>query len=280
MTFSQRYRYTPVRDTLQLESMDKALRNSLWNLVYAYFGSPPVNVHQISYLSRIEPSLTEICRDLWANFFNLALDDVNLAFPINLFERLKNLIFDGPWHRVYDLVEFIAANDSHRDRASQFTQIVNMILEREMSAYRFIGELIVPTTDQMEVDEIEAALTGESHAVSEQLAQALQFLSNRKDPDYRNSVKESISAVEGQVKSTLGTEKGTLGELLPKLEQRQPLHGALKSAFGSLYGYTSDEGGIRHALLDDGRNVTFEEAKFMLVACSAFINYVRGVTKS
>ena len=28
------------------------------------------------------------------------------------------------------------------------------------------------------------------------------------------------------------------------------------------------------------QTVTFEEAKFMLVACSAFINYVRGVTKS
>ena len=66
-----------------------------------------------------------------------------------------------------------------------------------------------------------------------------------------------------------------MGELLKHVEQKAPLHPALKDAFSRLYGYTSDEGGIRHALMDDSRAVTFEEAKFMLVACSAFINYVR-----
>ena len=52
------------------------------------------------------------------------------------------------------------------------------------------------------------------------------------------------------------------------------LHGALKAAFSQLYGYTSDKDGIRHGLLDE-TNIDFEEAKFMLVVCSAFINYVK-----
>jgi hypothetical protein len=64
------------------------------------------------------------------------------------------------------------------------------------------------------------------------------------------------------------------------LARKHPLHPALEAAFTKLYGYTSDAKGIRHALLDDDEVVTFEEAKFMLVACSAFINYVRGVLKS
>ena len=37
--------------------------------------------------------------------------------------------------------------------------------------------------------------------------------------------------------------------------------------------YTSDAAGIRHALLEDP-NLDAEDAKFMLVACSAFINYL------
>jgi len=53
------------------------------------------------------------------------------------------------------------------------------------------------------------------------------------------------------------------------------LHGALKSALLSLYGYTSDENGIRHAMLDEP-DLEFAEAKFMLVACSAFANYIVG----
>ena len=55
------------------------------------------------------------------------------------------------------------------------------------------------------------------------------------------------------------------------------MHQALEGAFSKLYRYTSDESGIRHALMEGGREVTFDEAKFMLVTCSAFINNVRGV---
>jgi hypothetical protein len=51
------------------------------------------------------------------------------------------------------------------------------------------------------------------------------------------------------------------------------MHGAFKSALSGLYGYTSDENGIRHAMLDEP-NLTAAEATFMLVACSAFTNYL------
>jgi hypothetical protein len=36
------------------------------------------------------------------------------------------------------------------------------------------------------------------------------------------------------------------------------------------------EKGIRHSLLDNASTVTFTDAKFMLVTCSAFVNYVKG----
>ena len=52
------------------------------------------------------------------------------------------------------------------------------------------------------------------------------------------------------------------------------VHGSMKAAFEKLYGYTSDARGIRHAGDIGGPNSTFEEAKFMLVSCCAFINYL------
>ena len=73
----------------------------------------------------------------------------------------------------------------------------------------------------------------------------------------------------------VGDEKATLGDALKKLEDNGvQIHGALKEGFKKLYGYTSDQGGIRHAEGMFESNVTFEEAKFMLVSCSAFINYL------
>lgn len=40
-----------------------------------------------------------------------------------------------------------------------------------------------------------------------------------------------------------------------------------------MYGYTSDEDGIRHSLLEES-TLKFMDAKFMLVSCSAFINFL------
>lgn len=53
------------------------------------------------------------------------------------------------------------------------------------------------------------------------------------------------------------------------------LHKALKTGFSSLYGYASDAEGIRHAMLDESK-LSFSDAKYMLVSCSAFVNYLIG----
>lgn len=55
------------------------------------------------------------------------------------------------------------------------------------------------------------------------------------------------------------------------------IHPAMEAAFRNPYGYSSDEGGIRHSLLEDSK-VGFAEAKFMVVSCSAFANFL--ITKA
>lgn len=49
----------------------------------------------------------------------------------------------------------------------------------------------------------------------------------------------------------------------------------MKEAFVKLYGYTLDANGIRYSV-KNGKDATFVEAKFMLVACSAFVNNIKG----
>jgi hypothetical protein len=49
----------------------------------------------------------------------------------------------------------------------------------------------------------------------------------------------------------------------------------LKEAFRNLYHYTSSAEGIRHAIgFTEEPNLNYEDAKFMLIACSAFINFL------
>jgi len=157
----------------------------------------------------------------------------------------------------------------------KFMEMCNSVLEAELSAYRFVGNEITQITSKEEIAEIEEALETPLKPVRTHLEDALKLLSNRKSPDYRNSIKESISSVEAICRIITRDEKATLGKALDKIETQGKieLHGALKKAFDSLYGYTSSSDGIRHSLLEES-NLSFEDAKFMLVSCSAFVNYL------
>lgn len=103
----------------------------------------------------------------------------------------------------------------------------------------------------------------------------MSLLSDRSNPDYRNSIKESISAVESACQVITGSKSASLGDALKKLDKNIEIHSALKQAFLKLYGYTSNEDGIRHAIFDKSE-ISFSDAKYMLVSCSAFTNYIIG----
>ena len=145
-----------------------------------------------------------------------------------------------------------------------------------MSAYRFVDGNLVEVNSKEEIKEIETAIKNvdKFKPVKDHLKRAIELYSDRKKPDYRNSIKESISAVESLAKIIIKDDKTTLGQALKVIENKHKIPSSLKSAFSALYSYTSDEGGIRHSLLEKGVKIDIEEARFMLIACSAFVNYL------
>lgn len=150
-------------------------------------------------------------------------------------------------------------------------------MEKELSGYRIINNIITPITDENEISAIDCALDGSLHlnAIHHQLSESLRMLSDRQNPHYRGSIKESISAVESMCCLISAKSNLTLPEALRTIEKRGiiQIHPALRKAFIKLYGWTSDDQGIRHALMEES-TLTFGDAKYMLVSCSAFINYL------
>ena len=133
---------------------------------------------------------------------------------------------------------------------------------------------ISPITNDLEIEEIIKAKQSKYEQVNSHIDKALKLISNKENPDYENTIKESITAVEAMCSIIVG-ENTTLGDALKKLEDNGvKIHPSLKSSFSKLYGYTSDANGIRHSGDIGGSGSTFIEAKFMLVSCSAFINYL------
>ena len=158
----------------------------------------------------------------------------------------------------------------------RLAEFINRVLTTEMSAFRFVDGKLTDITNEQERAMLEEALTDTRFAaVAAHLDRSLALLADRKQPDYRNSIKESISAVEAMARLVSGNDKATLGEALKVLEKNGKLHTALKEGFSKLYGYTNDDHGIRHAMLDEP-SLTQADAKYFLLSCTSFINYLKS----
>jgi len=269
MKFSERIGITKAKDTIQLDYIDVDLRNGLWN------------AFQIYYLDRIEhsqlnqSSYQTFFKNLWHNFFKLPLYTLN-NWTAKTKTQLREWFFNWEWFEIYDFIEFISKTESPTNN-EKFKLFCNNVLEKEISGYRFINGLIAPITSEPEINEIDTAIENAGNknltGVKTHLESALRKLSDRDSPDYRNSIKESISAIESIAKVISNNRKDSLRGALNKIKGKINLHPSLERGFKQIYGYTSDADGIRHALTEES-TCDFEDAKYMLVSSSAFVNYL------
>ena len=94
-------------------------------------------------------------------------------------------------------------------------------------------------------------------------------------------MRESIHAVESVARQLDPRGGKSFDDAIKALEDRVRIHPALRKAFGGLYGYTSDEQGIRHSLLDKPESpVGRDEAVFMLGACASFVTFLLSKSRA
>lgn len=173
---------------------------------------------------------------------------------------------------LFNFVEFLAR---HRGITPELKEDLAQAFIDARAAYRLVDGFVIPvgTEEQAEavIKGIEDAEKAGADGARQHLVQAGVEL---RHGEWAASVRESISAVEAMALKIEPKAK-TLGDALSKIERSGRLHGSLKAAFGKLYGYTSDEEGIRHAnVLQDKANVDEADALFMLGACAPFVSYL------
>lgn len=211
---------------------------------------------------------------LWFNHFNRDLDDLPTFYGQygreGVYDILKDHFLRCKWYELYDFLEVLALDRSNL-LVEKTRQWINRELEEHNSAYRFVEAQIAEITDVNEIEAIESALSSSEAPVRAHLDASLQMLSNKENPDYRNSVKEAISAVEAACRLVTGNRSATLGDALKRIDN---VHPAMSQAFSRLYGFTNDASGIRHSLTDES-TISYADAKFMLIACSAFVSYLK-----
>lgn len=224
-------------------------------------------------------------KHIWTYFFNQReskfYDRSSYQIVVTPYIEAKSV----EWFRKLDLVEFAIKylydlsknnNDRFLTIYNAFVNRLNNEFERFNFAYRIINNEIVEVSSKEEIRAIEDALQSKQNNIKLHLNRALELYAKRPSGDYRNSIKESISAVEAYCREKTG--ENTLGKALKKLENNGIIiPKLLEAAFDKLYAYTNHpDTGIRHALMDDEGTYTpsADEALFMLVSCCSFINYL------
>lgn len=276
-TFSQRHGYKPLEKTLQRDTVDEELRSRLWSLLKLFVWDRWKHDHRYD---RDAQDVEILLDQFWFRHFKRPIDSRPEMFGgeygrgKHCYDVLREHFFTCIWHEVYDFIEFVFEQLPDRF-LEKLRNSINNVLREENSAYRLVSIQFAEITSDSEIESLEQATSTPFSGVNTHMQAAVSFFSDRKSPDYRNSIKESISAVESLFMILCKKKSATLSEGLKALPDSITIHPALLKGFEKIYAYTSDDQGVRHGIFDTP-SATFSDAKFMAVSCSAFITYVIG----
>ena len=273
LTFSQRYHYEPLPEPMCLEEVSKNLRRKIWNAIREWLLK-----HRRSSRSYSFDSLAvRFSERILGKFKEQPEDEIRTDYKTVLY-HFKKIVLQERFNRVLDLVEIIV-NDG--DVEDELTCRLKELFEFCAAAYRLDTSQrpysFFPQTSEAQGEAtrqaIETLREGGMDGATAHLRQATEHINAQQ---YADSIADSIHAVESVARMLDPEASRTLGPALSSLEKAGLLkHPALKQAFQKLYGYTNDEQGIRHALIDkESSNVGLDEAMLMFGACASFAAYL------
>ena len=277
LTFSQAHGYEDVPGPLKLEELSREARTHIWNVFYLYLDAskrPEVSYPEPSSWV-IEGVWEEI---LWARhvwYDNLPVDEWRTDFE-RVCRDLRDEVETVPFNKVFDLLQFVLR---HPKCPSGFASAMEEVFAHCRLAYKVDeGEpqTIVPSVTEEEgnafVESLNTLRAVGLRGSAEHLRKASECINEN---DWAGSIRESIHAVESVARQIAPEKTDTLTQALNSIDGRTSLHSNLKDGFKALYWYTSDEQGVRHALLDrEEASVGMDEAVFMLGACASFASYL------
>ena len=276
-SFSQRYGYEPLPKPMRLEELSSDLRVEVWNEVRQFLLGKRDAASLIIGPRHFTEQAKRFIERVIGRHTKRPSDTISTEHD-EVLSTFKNSILSGKFNQVLDLIE-IMVND--KDVTEAFVKGTSNLFEQYTAAYRlntsqrpycFFSQA---SKEQGEATRqaVETICESNFDGAAAHLRQATRHINARQ---YADSITDSIHAVESVARVIDPTASKSLAPALDSIEKAGLLkHPALKAAFKKLYGYTSDEQGIRHPLLDqDSPNVGLDEAMFMFGACASFAAYL------
>jgi hypothetical protein len=277
LSFEQAEGAAPLPSQLKLKEISQELRATLWGVIYDHL-SEATRTSQMFGEPYLGPPWEGILRYMHVARDHAMADEFeNDASKLIL--KVKQVFEKGDYVAIFGwLQKVLRLNICPR----RLVDDIERALRNGRAAYRVLDrDTIVPIGSDAELATLKKAFADlaatEFHGARAHLRKAAEELTTGR---YADSIRESIHSVEATAR-VLEPKASALNSALDRLESRAKIHNKLKHGFTNLYGYTSDERGIRHPLLDDGTaNVDETDALFMIGACAAFVSYLIGKARS
>lgn len=278
LTFRQAEGKEPLPKMLAYGELNKHLRLELWDILYPYF-SENIKSTNRTYSPRgfregaLIPAIF-FGRDV----LRMPIDEAKALAgnPKEFIQQFKQIIFAQDYSDCLEAVQFFL----------RFPRLSQRLKERLIETFDdpfspymvvdFPPLTIIPRGDENEQEAfkenwaiIKASTFEGAKSHLQKSAEALNA------GDYTGAFREAIHSIESAVKVITSKPSADLAAGLRELGKAQSLHPALKDGFTKLYGYASDEKGVRHALIEaENGNVGRDEALYFFSACTAFVAYL------
>jgi hypothetical protein len=191
----------------------------------------------------------------------------------------QGLIDEGPWFKVYDIIEalhaHLARNDDQSygsDDAALFTDEINEFFIDEGIGWQLVdGHILTRGAEAFEAvvtAAIPALEASERPTAAKHLHDALQDLSRRPEADLSGAIYHAMGSLECVARDVTGDPNATFGEILK--HHRGLLPRPLDTALSQLWGYASNE--ARH--VREGREISRDEAELLVGLAAAVSTYL------
>ena len=266
LTYSQRHGLSPLPQLSPPGELPQDARTAIWNVLYVCI----VDRTALRHWS------LPVLKTVFLSYFR---EKINHYRAQETLRRIDAVIESGETPQVLDLVEMILR---HPASPRVVQRAMAGAFENSCIAYRISltrDPTIVPiSNEEMAVVTLAALANIErsgSIAATSHLKTAMGLI---RQGDHPGAIRESVHAVESLARG-LSPGSESLSEALTAIEKNTSLHPALRKAMTALYGYASDEQGVRHALLDQAEpNVEAHEASLVFGVCSVFCGYLAART--
>ena len=278
LRFSQREGYTPVRENVQKENFDQDTKNKMWNVIHSHFSN---NVEEIQL--RKGKNIKNVCNficSIYSEILIKANDEIPeiykrdiissytnyYYFNNEVYSKVRELFFDSEYYIQLDIIELFVQSFNRPELVDMF----NKLFKEMLVGYRITESChVIPINSETELDAINKAMKEEK--TTNHIQQAVELLSNRKNPNYTSSIGESIKAVEQACRDIIGNKKTILSKCLNVIGNHIEVHPRQIEEIKKLSAWADTA--ARHA--GDSGNVKLEDAVLTLVKCSAWVNFLK-----